>query len=401
MIDKQALIERVDLLSLIGHDTALGSRPVAATQGGEWAGACPFCGGVDRFRVQPNHPGGGRWMCRQCGEGRWHNAIDYVIRRDGLDFKTACALLSGGELPTTQQRREPEPSPAYDAPAGDWQAQALRAVEICASSLWGQTGQRALEYLRGRGLNDDTTRHFRLGYSPGAKFGELWIPRGVVIPCQASGEVWYLKVALMPGDPVRCERCREQTPARQPCPRCGTANKYRGVRGNRTAAIFNADDLVGAELALFVEGEIDAMTAWQRLRDVIAICTLGSATNRLDLAAWGAYLLPLRYALVVYDQDAAGEAGGRSWADLSERVRLCQLPEGVKDINDFTQAGGQLWPWLRGELDRLGVLAGLGVFDASSQHITPTAYDDYAPGKQSGVARAELQAAHERDHGEV
>jgi len=40
----------IDLLQLVGDS---GLKRVVATNGGEWAGACPFCGGRDRFRVWP------------------------------------------------------------------------------------------------------------------------------------------------------------------------------------------------------------------------------------------------------------------------------------------------------------------------------------------------------------
>lgn len=53
---------------------------VAASNGGEWAGPCPFCGGKDRFRVQPEK---NRWLCRGCTGGRWKGPWDYYERRDG------------------------------------------------------------------------------------------------------------------------------------------------------------------------------------------------------------------------------------------------------------------------------------------------------------------------------
>src|SRR5207245_596775 len=46
-IDTEAIKQRTDLLGLIGADTRL--KKVAMTGGGEYAGACPFCGGRDRF----------------------------------------------------------------------------------------------------------------------------------------------------------------------------------------------------------------------------------------------------------------------------------------------------------------------------------------------------------------
>ena len=79
-IDTWAIKQRTDLLGLIGADTRL--KKVASTGGGEYAGPCPFCGGRDRFRVQPLR---GRWWCRGCSDGpRWQDAIGYVRRRDRI-----------------------------------------------------------------------------------------------------------------------------------------------------------------------------------------------------------------------------------------------------------------------------------------------------------------------------
>lgn len=41
----------INLLDLIGTDTTL--KRVANTNNGEYHGPCPFCGGKDRFIVQP------------------------------------------------------------------------------------------------------------------------------------------------------------------------------------------------------------------------------------------------------------------------------------------------------------------------------------------------------------
>lgn len=353
MIDKQAILERIDLLTLIGGDL----KRKASTNGGEYTGPCPFCGGSDRFNVQPYRRPFGLWMCRNCTGGKWQNAIDFVIKRDNLDFKTACAALAGGDLPTTRERRPTPPAPAYNPPADNWQAQALRAVEICQANLWGGSGAAALDWLLGRGLSGETIQRYKLGYSPGANFGNLYIRRGVLIPAIVAGEVWYLKISLMPGDSVKCGKCEKPTKARQPCPFCGgKENKYRSVTGSRTAAIFGADDLEGASMALFCEGEIDAMTAYQDLGGVLPTVTLGSADNHPDLATWGAYLVNRETILALYDDDQAGDSGAAWLQGISDRVKLLHLPEGVKDINDYYTAGGDLGTWLTGELDRLGLL---------------------------------------------
>lgn len=364
-IDLEKIKLESDLLAIAGRDTDL--KKVANTGGGEWAGPCPFCGGRDRFVVQPNTKPG-RWLCRNCTAGKWHDAITYVALRDNLDpgkrgdLQEICTRLAPGALPMADHAPERTPAPAYAPPAADWQRTAAAVVDQCQETLWQPRYIKALEYLRGRGLADDTIRHFRLGYCASVggdpqgyyrNIAGLWIPRGIVIPCSVGGEYWYIKIRLLPGVPCRCNECGAVLPTPGDCHRCGQSNKYRGVKGNRPAAIFNADAMAGAEMALFCEGEFDAMIAHQDLNDVIPCVTMGSATNRPDLATWGRYLLPLRYILAAYDTDQAGKAGAAGLAALSKRVKRVELPEGYKDINEYRQAGGELWPWLLNQLERI------------------------------------------------
>ena len=137
-------------------------------------------------------------------------------------------------------------------------------------------------------------------------------------------------------------------PGPGPCPSCGKDNRYLGVKGNRPAAIYNADNLAGANMALFCEGEFDCMIANQVFKDLVPTVTLGSADNLPDLATWGPYLLPLRVVLTTYDTDQAGSKGATALANLvGYRAKLSPLPEGVKDINDYYLAGGDLRAWIQ------------------------------------------------------
>lgn len=348
MINKQAIIESTNLLDLVGHETTL--KKVASSGGGEWAGPCPICGGHDRFRVQP-YTDGGRWLCRHCTGGAWDTAIGYIMRRDNCDFKASCETLTHGSPPKSKGAKHLE-HPAYQAPMGDWQTDVWGVIDTCERDLWSERCKPVLDYLRGRGLRDETIKHFRLGYcSTGApdvygwQFGGLWVPRGIVIPGIAGGEVWYLKIRLVPGVPFVCLKCKKV--CRQPgrCD-CGGVNKYRGVKGNRPAAIFNGDDLLsGPGVALFVEGEMDCMTAWQDLGNIVSVVTMGSATNIPDLATWGTYLLRLRLVIACYDDDEQGEKGLANLIKMTELVKLAPLPIGNHDINDFVMAGGDLAQW--------------------------------------------------------
>ena len=369
MIDLERVKAEADLLALARADTPL--QRAASSGGGEWSGPCPICrAGEDRFRVQPNSPGGARWLCRKCTGGRWRSAIDYIALRDGLDPRKFVDLeeicrraLAGHPLPTSPdgERKAPEPRPAAAPPALDWQSAACQVIAEGTRTLWDPKYHKVLEYLHARGLRDATIRAFSLGYCAtgqaadyGREIGGLYVPRGIVIPGVAKGQVWYLKVRLMPGVPCRCQKCRRVMPTPGACPHCGESNKYRGVKGNKTNAIFAADLLgQGARpLALFVEGEFDAMIAWQEIGALIPTATLGAATNRPDLATWGRYFVNKSAILLAYDLDEAGERGSAALAELSSYTAFAPLPAGDwKDLNEFYLAGGDLRAWIEPYID--------------------------------------------------
>jgi len=101
-------------------------RKVATTNGGEWAGPCPWCGGRDRFRVWPEKE---RYWCRGCGEQG--DLIEYLRKRRGMTFRDACEAV-GRPVPSRlgAQCALPGPTPEWrpadrPLPSKLWQARAL------------------------------------------------------------------------------------------------------------------------------------------------------------------------------------------------------------------------------------------------------------------------------------
>jgi DNA primase len=176
MIDLIEVKQRADLLALSSQDTPL--RKVASSGGGEWAGACPFCGGHDRFRVQPRQQ---RWLCRGCTDGKWRDVIDYVSRRNhldthrGVDLEEICRFAVGS-VPVTIN--EPHFQPVKQAvkatrPSPAWQERAEEFIQDCEKSLWMPEDRSALEYLHNRGLEDSTITTWHLGFNPIDSFEPL------------------------------------------------------------------------------------------------------------------------------------------------------------------------------------------------------------------------------------
>ena len=111
-------------------ENALGGerlRRVCSTNGGEWAGPCPLCGGEDRFRVWPTpREGYPRAWCRQCRTVG--DALHWAVRLSGGDpsargstvaFLRKCGLLeanlvarrSGTRIPAAPRQSARSPSP--------------------------------------------------------------------------------------------------------------------------------------------------------------------------------------------------------------------------------------------------------------------------------------------------
>ncbi len=78
---------RINILDVVGQDTTFTES--ASSYGGTYKGACPWCGGEDRFHV---HPVDGNWWCRQC-DRKGSDAIAYWQQRYNCDFATAVKML--------------------------------------------------------------------------------------------------------------------------------------------------------------------------------------------------------------------------------------------------------------------------------------------------------------------
>jgi len=322
----------IDILTLIGRDTQL--KRVASTNGGEWAGPCPFCGGRDRFRVWPNASPKPRWWCRQCQ--RKGDAIDYLQERDGLSFPEAKAALGIVEpeqqatQPQSATRRPPvEPSP----PSLDWQLAARAVVQDCRAALASNAGAKARQWLARRGIEESTLTTWELGYNPlDQELHGLWIPKGVVIPCAALGEMQYIKV-------------------RRPVPPL-PGPKYKLVKDSRLA-LYGLDRLQGLPVAVVCESEFDALLLQQLAGDLVDVVAVGGAGQHPATR----YLLPLarsRRWIVALDPDDAGRGGAAWWGGFSARVRQAR-PTEAGDLTDYHKAGGDLRAWILELLAREGL----------------------------------------------
>jgi hypothetical protein len=155
-MDAQTINQTYDLLTLVLIDT-----PKLRRAGAFYIGPCPFCGGRDRFNLKAT-PEGWRWFCRKCGDDKYHGPIDYIMRRDNLDFKQALESL-GGTIEIRPREIVTPQEPDIIFPDLDWQKDAWRKVDAASERLAGEDGAAGRRYLRERGISRGTISCYRLG----------------------------------------------------------------------------------------------------------------------------------------------------------------------------------------------------------------------------------------------
>lgn len=339
---------QIDLLSLIARDTKLKKR--AGTGGGEYKGACPFCGGHDRFWVHLNHQGKGqRWFCRQCSP-QGGDAISYIMRRDHLPFKEAAAVLgvslenvqtdnvrkmSVTEKPINDLRTD------YECFTAGWQNAADDFDMYAYGNLW-QTDY-ILEYLtEKRGLTTDTIQVFGLGYNPDdleMEWGnaDVYMPAGIVIPWHMEG-YWSVRVRRL--------ECKE-----------GQA-KYAQAKGAANALYYGygwkSSPIATGSTVIMVEGEFDAMATWQATRMFgagLKVVATGSSTWARAVR-WVSDLSIADHVLLAFDTDEAGENAAKwwQWALGKKAIRLTPTQH---DPNDMLLSGDDFAAWVRSVLPNL------------------------------------------------
>jgi DNA primase len=123
---------------------------------------CPFhAERTPSFIVFPDSQ---TWRCfGACGEGG--DIFSFTMKREGLDFSSALRMLAekaGVEL----HERTPEQA-SYDEKLDKLRGLLVEAARFFHDKLWEKYyGEKALAYIRKRGLTDDTLTTFNIGYAP-------------------------------------------------------------------------------------------------------------------------------------------------------------------------------------------------------------------------------------------
>ena len=329
----------------------VGRRVKLARSGRQSKGCCPFHGEkTPSFYVYDDH-----YHCFGCGVHG--DAVSFVMQSQGASFIEAVKQLAA-----EAGMDVPEASPV--AAEAERRRLDLHAVLEAAAAafqrrLFLPEGARALAYLRGRGLGDDTIRGFGLGWSGegrGALAAELarqevspamLVQAGLLTEAQddrPSRELFFNRVMF----PIRDRRGRvisfggrtlgDGQPKYLNGPETAVYAKRRTLYGLDVAR----EAARGGAVVVVVEGYLDVIALHQAgLRGAVA--PLGTALTEEQLEElWRLSPSPV----LCFDGDAAGGRAAARAAELAlplltpERtLRLAALPSG-EDPDSLARRGG-------------------------------------------------------------
>lgn len=312
----------------------------ASTNGGEYAGPCPFCGGTDRFCVWPVED---RYWCRSCNKSG--DGIQYLRDYRGLSFRDACRVTGYERKRDVGFRRYCKPTwvPKVLAVPGElWKIRAQSFYERSVDMLWKPGHEDIPRWLRDqKGLQEETVRKAGLGFNPTTIFDEMsswgvdnepsngkktmnkqWLPAGIVIPCLDNGQVLRLRIRRMGSD----DRPR-----------------YVIVKGSSLRPMTLGPDM---KHVFVVESELDALLISQEGGDLCGVIAMGSAQAKPDRATDDVLKKAETIFIALDSDDPGAKAAWAFWPKTyGEKLKRWPVVHG-KDPSEAWHNGLDIRDWV-------------------------------------------------------
>ena len=344
----------MNLLTII-EDYGLHPKKVASTKGGEWACACPRCGGDDRFRIHPNHKQG-RYFCRYAGScGTAGDAIQFLIDFQGKTFKEAADYVGKQLEERPQRRRHSQPrEEALDQmqaceklePEERWRRQAT--VQVGAAHKTLLENEERLKWLARRGIGIEAAKRFHLGWiekevyasmdkwglpmekNPSGRSKKVWLPKGYLIPqWNLAGHLTMLQVRmedLLPNNKMR----------------------YYPVKGSTvTPMIISPRPALPPQRTawVIVESRLDAVLIAFYVGDIVGVIALGNnSANPCPEAIPLLDASPLILNAVDYDE--AGKSVYDKWLRRFKKAKSWPVPDGNDPGEYVEKYSGDVREWI-------------------------------------------------------
>jgi DNA primase len=348
------VLKRTSIVKLVSEYVSLRKA------GARWVGLCPFHG--EKTPSLSVNEELGFFHCFGCGESG--DAISFLRKQAGMSFLDALqqlaaragiqlAEMEGGPNAAQRAKARDEKQRLYDivGAAGQWYHKRL-LNEPRSSSVW--------DYVRSRGLSDDTVAQHRLGFAP-PEWGELtqWLQRGGM-SLDAAEKAGLVAPKKQGGGYYDRFRARLMFPI---CDLSGRAVGFGGrilpqwaepesakYINSPDTPIFTKGELLfglhaartgirGKGRALVVEGNIDLLSLHQA-GFTEAVAPMGTALTHAQMQLLGRFT---ERVTLLYDGDRAGRAAARKALELALELGMqgsvALLPDG-QDPDSFVRQQG-------------------------------------------------------------
>jgi hypothetical protein len=191
-----------DLLGLACQDSDL--RKI----GSYYIGPCPFCGGDDRFNLKVTTKID-LWICRQCGDGKYKNAIAYLMKRNGWTFGQTMRHIEGVDKDSIPNRSKA----IAEEKASRKKILDSKLEEFTTQEIWEALHRRIVgdehhrQWWRDQGVPDSWQDYLSLGWTPEKSYissedGKMHASSAYTIPYFTKGKKFVTMQYRMCGDQI-------------------------------------------------------------------------------------------------------------------------------------------------------------------------------------------------------
>ena len=345
---KSRVLQAVDIVELIGRSVSLKRR------GKDFVGLCPFHQEkTPSFHVSPSKQ---FFHCYGCKAGG--NAIEFVIRRDRVEFRDALRILAemaGLEMPRFGVSREKT-------------SERQQLLEACSATCalfekllsHPEMGQAARNYLEQRGIDAESVRRFQIGFAPEAwdtvlrsplarKFPPAILQQAGIVKARENGSGFYDTFRNRLIFPIRDESARVIGFGGRVMPGSEDPAKYLNSPEtplfSKSRCVFGLDlarqRIVETRSVAVVEGYTDVIMAHQfGVSNVVSILGTAMTEQHVNILR--------RFAdriVLLFDADTAGETAVHRTVELfmTQPVdfAIASMPQGVDPDEYLLENGSQ------------------------------------------------------------
>jgi len=343
MDDLELIKQKINIVDLIQEYLPLKKAGI------NFKAPCPFHQEKSpSFMVSPER---GIWHCFGCGKGGDH--FKFLMEKEGVDFAEALEILAKRAGVTLKRKKSEEKDKRqrfFDAN--------IKAAQFYHHILTSHPlGKPALEYLKKRGLTDQTIEEFNLGYAPnswesltsflkkrGFSVQEL-VEAGLVVPSKNGGYDRFRGRIMFPLIDLKKQVI-------------GFSGRILGVgepkyiNTPQTVIFDKSSFLFGIHLAkgdirtqnkaILTEGEMDMILSYQAgVKNVVASKGTALTAGQIELIK-----RHTENILLCFDHDLAGDAASRRGIEMADaaglNIKVIEIPDG-KDPAELVLKDKSLW----------------------------------------------------------